>query len=482
MRSTVKDIRTPMMPGSRAEALIAEARARWKDLGLTTQYLIVVSVMLLTLGFVSTFLLTRIAERNIIASSLDVEQAILRSLLQPAIGTEPVRAENAPQIAARIDAAVRVGLNRDYISRVKVWGVDGQLVYDSGAAVGAQHGVAPAVEKALTGETVLAMKNGSGTSDDPLFDAQTRIYEVYLPLYDHDGDLIAVGELYSSVELVAGRIEAMMTEIDQLRLAVLLAAALVLAVIVKLAQTRLAAQEAEITRRMTEADHLTRRNLALLRESESLRRTASAANEELLNRIGAELHDGPIQLLSIAALYRSQVPTADGYDQIERKARDLSENALKELRNISCGLILPELAGSDLAGAVRQAVQAYTRDTGLAVSTSLAASAECNPQLVVTAYRIVYEALNNARKHAGGDGLSVRLAQSADHVQIEVRSRFAPETDGGAETLGPEAGLGQMSILKRARSVGGAIDVRQEGNEVIVLFTFGPAAVSAASA
>lgn len=337
------------------------------------------------------------------------------------------------------------------------------------------------VEKAVTGATVLSLKHGSGTFDDPMCDAQTRIYEVHRPLYDHNGALIAVGELYSRVELVSSRIEATTTEIDKLRLAVLLAAALVLAVIVKLAQTRLAAQEAEITRRMNEADDLTRRNLALLRESESLRRTASAANEELLSRIGAELHDGPIQLLSIAALYRSQLPTVDGYDQIERKARDLSENALKELRNISCGLILPELAGTDLSGAVRQAVQAFTRDTGIAVSTSLAASAECNPQLVVTAYRIVYEALNNARKHAGGEGLSVRLAQSADHVQLEVRGRFSPETDVGAETLGAEAVLGQMSMLKRARSVGGAIDVRQEGDEVIVLFTFGPAAVSAAS-
>ena len=67
----------------------------------------------------------------------------------------------------------------------------------------------------------------------------------------------------------------------------------------------------------------------------------------------------------------------------------------------------------------------------------------------VAAYRIIEESLTNARRHAPGAAVAVRLRYDPDGLTIEVR-------DDGPSTGTPGAGAGLLGMQKRAEAVGGA--------------------------
>jgi len=72
----------------------------------------------------------------------------------------------------------------------------------------------------------------------------------------------------------------------------------------------------------------------------------------------------------------------------------------------------------------------------------------------VVLLRVVQEALNNVRKHAGASSVSVRLAYLPDVVTVEVRDDGVG-FDVGA--LSPGYGLGAMQA--RVEQIGGRLSI-----------------------
>jgi signal transduction histidine kinase len=73
--------------------------------------------------------------------------------------------------------------------------------------------------------------------------------------------------------------------------------------------------------------------------------------------------------------------------------------------------------------------------------------------LDLAAYRIVQEALTNARKHAPGAPTTVNLTWQPDQLQIEVVN-----ASGGAHLNGNGTGHGLIGMRERATLYGGHVD------------------------
>lgn len=71
----------------------------------------------------------------------------------------------------------------------------------------------------------------------------------------------------------------------------------------------------------------------------------------------------------------------------------------------------------------------------------------------VAAYRIIEEALTNARRHAPGGPVAVRLRYDAKGITIEVRDDGAGPGPVGGDTSEPGRGL--LGIRRRAERIGG---------------------------
>src|SRR5262249_36408346 len=104
------------------------------------------------------------------------------------------------------------------------------------------------------------------------------------------------------------------------------------------------------------------------------------------------------------------------------------------------------------AAAARRSVGDFARDTGW--SGGLVESLEgvrLRPPVEAAAFRILQEALANARRHAGTTRIEVVLAREADRFHLDVRDHGV----GLAESAGAR-GLGLASMRERARLLGGS--------------------------
>ena len=79
------------------------------------------------------------------------------------------------------------------------------------------------------------------------------------------------------------------------------------------------------------------------------------------------------------------------------------------------------------------------------------------PGVDLAAFRIVQEALTNARKHAGLVEAAVRVRYAEDAVELEVINAL-----GAGRTDGRGSGRGQVGMRERVRVYGGELEVGRE--------------------
>jgi signal transduction histidine kinase len=82
-----------------------------------------------------------------------------------------------------------------------------------------------------------------------------------------------------------------------------------------------------------------------------------------------------------------------------------------------------------------------------------------DPGVELAAYRIIQEALTNARRHAEGAAVDVELHYTADALRLRVRDNGpgpppAPPSPG---TAPPPSGHGLLGMRERAAAVGGEL-------------------------
>ncbi|MFG6082833.1 sensor histidine kinase [Paracoccus litorisediminis] len=181
--------------------------------------------------------------------------------------------------------------------------------------------------------------------------------------------------------------------------------------------------------------------------------------EDTMRRIGADLHDGPAQLMSFAALKLDGLrdfamgPEAD--EDILSVEQAISA-AMVEIRAVSRGLSLPEIADKTLSDVIDRAVREHEMRTGNVVK--LQTDMENNPILAtignICVFRFIQEALNNAHKHAQAGGFEVFARCDLDRFSVHVR-------DGGLGFDGkPESfGLGLAGLRNRIESLNGVFRI-----------------------
>jgi signal transduction histidine kinase len=206
-----------------------------------------------------------------------------------------------------------------------------------------------------------------------------------------------------------------------------------------------------------------------------------AINENFLRRVGADLHDGPAQFLALALLRLDDInahagsggpaPEAEG-DARRVKAletvRSATQNALGEIRSISSGLALPEIADRSPADVIGLAINAFFAATQTRVGCEIALLPERLPLAwSVCLFRFVQEGLSNGYRHAGGEGQEVRARCFEGCMEVEVADRGPGFDAVGA--FSKTSRLGLLGLRHRIETLGGSFNissVRGEGTTI----------------
>lgn len=224
-------------------------------------------------------------------------------------------------------------------------------------------------------------------------------------------------------------------------------------------------QQDELSNKGHKLSQLVGQNSQLQERVERASRDAALESEHLLNRLGADLHDGPAQLVSFALLRLDSVfasgsrqPGSPTTSNDQSSVCAALKDAISELRDISAGLSMPGIVCQPIMDALRTVVEEHARRTGTSVSVHLGSLAIEAPNLVkVSLCRFVQEGLNNSFRHAGAKGCSVEAWSQGDHVVVEVTDRGP----GMEHTVPPgHGGLGLAGLLYRIESLGGRLQIR----------------------
>ena len=348
-----------------------------------------------------------------------------------------------PAAIARMDDVVLRFIVREPVLRVKVWTMDGLIVYaDDHRLIGRRFDIdKEALDAVARGETYAHITDLTDAENE--FErGQGRLLEVYRPLdVDHRPFLYEHYQRLTAVTAGAHRVWAVFAPLLIGSLAVL-----------QLMQLPLAWS---LARRMRAAQ---RQRVALLQR-------AIDASEEERRRIARDLHDGIVQDLIGASyavgvvLQESGTARSPEADATLRDVMAATQRSIKGLRTLLVDIYPPSLEEGDLDGALTDLVSPYAaRDIAATVTFDVAG--HLSPSTAALVYRAVREAMHNVARHARATTVAVTV-RDLDDREIELTV-----TDDGigfdTDTLRARADEGHVGVRllsDLASNAGGRIDV-----------------------
>ena len=451
----------PLAAGRRATPLRS---LRWaairggRQLSLSQRFLlaaaIVVALAMLLLGnWIGVYL-----QQGILSGVAGTAASSIEALISHQLGNVAPGSDITPEQRANLDSAFRIGndAQQTRLLQVSILNIDGEVVYETSGGLVLPEGVrdpTPTVTPRVSARIIDVLVAPVGPID-PL---PLTVLEIFTPLHrSDDGQVFAMAQLFFGADSVIELRDKAQRDVWVLVGLFGLLVVGVLYLLVNSASRTIERQRVRLAGNLSASRQLAAENERLRVAADELRLTANSANESLLAQVGSNIHDGPIQLLTliILRLTRSRDAGQQGLDSTV----ELATEAMHDLRNISTGLVLPELGEASLRQTVTLAAERHENLTGTRVVMRLGKlGSGATLAVKIAAYRVVQEALTNAFRHGGGVGQRV-LAGIEDQTLV-----ITVENDVGAvaptEQDRSDAQLGIKGMRFRVESLGGELDI-----------------------
>ncbi|MEP3329235.1 ATP-binding protein [Sedimentitalea sp.] len=415
--------------------------------------------------------------RSVLATSGAAGAAFMEGFMEPIIQDIEPDGTLSRESRDRLDSLLDNSSIRQSIVSVKLWRADGTVIYSSETKdLEGQQFVSTDVAQAASGTMKVEFADMISVESAHEQTLGLALIEVYAPLRSHStGEIVAVGEVYENAETLALQLKASRSRTWVLAFVTTLLMLSVLYLIVWKGNKIIVQQRLELNRRMEDLQKISSQNEGLRLRAEETRMNANQANEEIISRVGQELHDGPIQILSLVMLRIGRMIRSAAGDKLMTQEStiiaDLMGSVIQELRTLSTGLVLPEIIDLSAGDAIRQAVERHENLTGSEVRLSLDdLPGTVPPAIKICLYRITQESLSNAYRHAGGVGQEVEVFCDGSYIFLRISDGGTASSMSDRENSGTGTGLGMRSIRDRVFAFGGTVQFtgNDEGTTVSV--------------
>jgi len=224
------------------------------------------------------------------------------------------------------------------------------------------------------------------------------------------------------------------------------------------------------------------RTAELERANENLRDLSARLlhlQDEERRRLARELHDSVGQILAAIgmniAIVQSQSHKLDSFG-----VRAVSENAQlveqvsREIRTISHLLHPPLLEVAGLVSALRWYVDGFSERSKIKVDLEVPADFGRLPSDAELAiFRIIQECLTNIHRHSGSATAAIRIRQEEGRLTVQVRDsgKGMPLNKQRELNKSSRGGVGLGGMRERLRQLGGALEIKSEGEGTVVSVT-----------
>lgn len=401
------------------------------------------AVLAVALGII----IPKAARDRILGAELDSMTSLVGVL--EAQGTLPPMEEAlAGADYKRFDGVVRGGLLGGGNLRVKLWNLEGEIVYsDYDILVGRRFPLTDDLEAALAGSASAEVNDLSAEENRFDRDLGSRLIEFYVPVHAASGEVVGVFEIYQDY----GPLESRLASIQRIVWTSVAGGLSILFVflwflfmgtasaIVK--EKRAAEARAEALKEVTDS------------RGRLLRRMVRIQEDERRHLVG-DLHDGLGQALTriLYGLRGCRVRLEEG-SQVASELTHLEElvdEQARDLRRYMAHIKPALLADRGLAAALEAFAQDQELEAGLPIEVTVDEVTQLEDAVAVTLFRAAQETVINARKHAEASHISISLTGRHHWVELVV------EDDGrGSGEL--QEGVGLSYMRDRVASLGGTV-------------------------
>lgn len=193
------------------------------------------------------------------------------------------------------------------------------------------------------------------------------------------------------------------------------------------------------------------------------------ALQEERNRLARDLHDSVNQMLfslkltaHAAGMMSKDEKSIQAFQMIESTSQD----AVNEMR-----ALIWQLKPVGLEQGLVEAVKNYAEVLGLNVTIKVSGLLNLESKAEHTIFRIIQEAMNNVKKHAQTDAVSIHLSQKSEQFNMKIEDKGKGFKVSSAKTL-PTHGL--KNILQRSNEIGAEVNMKSEENVGTMIELFYP--------
>jgi signal transduction histidine kinase len=223
-------------------------------------------------------------------------------------------------------------------------------------------------------------------------------------------------------------------------------------------------QEKKLSQQIARLSNLLLINKNMQKSMKTASARAVELNEQFLRRVGSDLHDGPAQSIGYAVLRLDKISKEEqarefGHDF--HVVKEALNSSLDEIRGISTGLVLPELAKMTLQQSLEQVVGRHASNSNSMVAQYYQDLPDDIPvPIKICAYRFIQEGLNNAHRHGQAEKCRVNAYVKDGVLHLTLKDngigfrKSQLRTDSGH--------LGLMGLKDRIESLGGKFSINSE--------------------
>ncbi|MDO5374990.1 MAG: GAF domain-containing sensor histidine kinase [Staphylococcus rostri] len=177
---------------------------------------------------------------------------------------------------------------------------------------------------------------------------------------------------------------------------------------------------------------------------------AARINER--NRLARDLHDSVNQMLfslKLTAHAAGQMAQDDVSKRAFSQIEVTSQNAVNEMR-----ALIWQLKPVGLEKGLVHALKQYAALIDIQVHVSISGLIDLENKIETNVYRIIQEAMNNTKKHAGTDEIFVAFSQDDEKFELEIRDNgvgFDPQA------IDVRASHGLLNIKQRVKLLNGTM-------------------------
>jgi signal transduction histidine kinase len=214
------------------------------------------------------------------------------------------------------------------------------------------------------------------------------------------------------------------------------------------------------------ADHavIALQNAQLYQRLEAEKQRLIEADEKARRNLARDLHDGPTQQIAVMAMrlsyIRSMVLKDPQKAQIEiEKVEELAQRTSRDIRGMLFTLRPLLLEARGLGPAIEAMMNHIGESDGIEMRLIGADNGDVlNQTAQSVVFLIIEEALSNARKHAGADGIEVRLWQEDDlFVARVVDDGIGFDAEKSTAGYSASGSLGMVNMQERAERIDGSL-------------------------